>query len=72
MRLCSAMRSNASGRGARKPLVSARRGVLMALAMALHREDDCKEIRANSLVSYRALARCDLLPAPILEAVRAR
>ena len=35
------------GRGARKPLVSAHGGVLMAFAMALNREDDCKEIYAR-------------------------
>ena len=43
-----------------RPLVSARGGVLMAFAMALNREDDCKEVYAReftSLVSYRALAR---------------
>ena len=57
MRLCSAMRSNASGRGARKPLVSARGGVLMAFAMALNREGDCIERYEFSLVSYRALGQ---------------
>ena len=61
MRLCSAMRSNASGRGARKPLVSARWAVLMAFAMALHREDDCKENAFNfaSVLQDASLA-CDL------------
>ena len=49
-------------------------GVLMAFAMALNREGNCKEIYARihlSLVSYRPLALdCVLLPAAILEAAR--
>ena len=44
MWMCSAMWPNAGSRGALKPLVSARGGVLVAFAMALHREDDYKEI----------------------------
>ena len=63
MRMCSAMRSNASGRGARRPLVPARGGVRMAFAMALHREDDCKEMYARinfASVLQDASLDCDL------------
>ena len=45
----------------------------MAFAMALHRENDCKEIYARiqlSLVSYRTLASLRLVVAPHLEALR--
>ena len=47
MWMCSAVRSNASGRGERKPLVPARGDVLMAFAMALNREGACREIYAR-------------------------
>ena len=54
---------NAGSRGALKPLVSARGGVLMASAMALNSEGDCKEMYARiqlASVLQDASLDCDL------------